>query len=146
MNLELRPKVSYFYLLLLWLAYALLGWSLAAHHIVWVVGLFIAFIAFYLGKKANPLLLYLINICSQNWFLVLSSALLFSILVAAIATSPLVITLVIIPLISTILVEIEMRFIGLNKFNKFLIFTILAGLGLTVGEVIDIIFLPSMRY
>ncbi len=145
MNL-LHPKISYFYLLLLWLAYALLGWSLAAHHIVWVVGLFIAFIAFYVVKKANPLLLFLLNVCSQNWFLLLSSALLFSILVAAIATSPLVITLVIIPFISTILVEIEMRFIGLNKLDKFLIFTILAGLGLAVGEAIDLMFLPSMRY
>ena len=142
----LYPKVSYFYLLLLWLAYALLGWSLAAHHIVWVVGLFIAFIAFYLVRKANPLLFSLINICSENWFLGLSSALLFSILVSTIATSPLVITLVIIPLVSTILVEIEMRFSGLNQFNKFLIFTILAGLGLAVGEAIDLIFLPSMRY
>ncbi|MGB3207169.1 MAG: hypothetical protein WBB28_19460 [Crinalium sp.] len=146
MNLELNPKVSGFSLLLLWLAYALLGWSLAAHHIVWIVGLFIAFIAFYLVKKVNPLLVFFINVCSQNWFLLLSSALLFSILVAAIATSPLVITLVIIPLVSTILVEIEMRFSGLNQFNKILIFTSLAGLGLAVGEAVDLILLPSMRY
>jgi hypothetical protein len=146
MNLELHPKVSYFSLLLLWLAYALLGWSLAAHHIVWVVGLFIGFIAFYLVKKANPILFSLINICSQNWFLLLSTALLVSILVAAIATSPILITLVIIPFISTVLVEIEMRYSGLNQLNKFLIFTTLSGLGLAVGEAIDIILLPSMRY
>jgi hypothetical protein len=146
MNLELNRNFSFFSLFLLWLAYTLLGWSLAAHHIIWVVGLLIAFIAFYLAIEANPLVLFLTKIFSQSWFVLLSVALLVSVFIAAIPAFPMLLNIVFIPFMSTLLVEIEMRYQGLNQLNKLLIFTILSGLGLAIGEAIDIILLPSMRY
>ncbi|AFZ13230.1 hypothetical protein Cri9333_2362 [Crinalium epipsammum PCC 9333] len=143
MNLGLNLNFSLF---LLWLTYTLLGWSLAAHNIIWVVGLLISFIAFYLAKEANPLVLFLTKVFSKSWFVLLSFALLVSILVAAIAAFPMLLNIVVIPFISTFLVKIEMRSQGLSQLNKILIFTILSGLGLAIGEAIDIILLPSMRY
>ncbi|MBW4612367.1 MAG: hypothetical protein KME21_03650 [Desmonostoc vinosum HA7617-LM4] len=40
MNVESLGKIPLMPLILLWLAYALLGWYLAAHQIIWLVGAF----------------------------------------------------------------------------------------------------------
>ncbi len=55
-------------------------------------------------------------------------------------------TLIFIPISTTILTELEMRFAGFNKVNTFWILIVFAALGLIVGEITDIVFLPSMRY
>jgi hypothetical protein len=44
------------------------------------------------------------------------------------------------------LAHLEMRFAGLNELYTFVVLTILAGLGLGMGEIIDIVFFPSIRY
>lgn len=139
-------QFPYLSLLLLWLAYTLLGWYLAAHHIIWIFGFLIAFAALYLSWKTNPLLQFIVRLSSQGLFVVLTSALIFSVLIASSVALPMLLILVVIPLVATILAEVEMRYSEFSQLKKLVIFSILAGLGLVIGETIDLVLLPSIRY
>ena len=146
MNTTFLSKTPWLSLLLLWLTYALLGWYLSAHHIVWLVGVFVAAVALALTWKSKPWLEHLMEFASQGLFVVLIISLIFSISVSLALTRSLLLALIVVPIVITFLAELEMRFAGLSKFNAFLFLIIIAVLGLGLGEMVDIVFLPSMRY
>ncbi|QIR37481.1 hypothetical protein HCG51_12700 [Tolypothrix sp. PCC 7910] len=141
MNIEFYSKIPWMSLGLLWLAYALLGWYLAAHHIIWLVGGFIAVVALAIVRKSIYWLERLINFGSQTLIVVLF----LSLSIAIVATWSLLFSLFLIPVVTTLLADLELRFAGFNKIDAFLVLTILALLGLVVGETIDILLLPSSR-
>ena len=146
MNTAFLSKTPWLSLFLLWLTYALLGWYLSAHHIVWLVGVFVAAVALAVVWKSSPWLEHLIKIASQGLFAILIISLIFSVSVSLALTRSLLLALIVVPIVITFLAELEMRFAGLSKSNAFLFLIILAGLGLGLGEMVDIVFLPSMRY
>ncbi len=146
MNVEFLSRFSWFSLVLLWLAYALMGWYLSAHHIVWVVGIFIASVALYVASKSNPLLERLISFCYQGFLAVLFISFMVSISIALAITCSMLWTLIFMPIITTVLAELEMRFAGFRKIDTFWILTVFATLGLSMGEITDIVLLPSSRY
>jgi len=74
------------------------------------------------------------------------TSLVISTLVALVATRTILLTLFVIPVATTILAELEMRFTGLSKLDTLVLLTVLAGFGLVVGEMIDIVLFPSSRY
>ncbi|BAY27084.1 hypothetical protein NIES2100_69050 [Calothrix sp. NIES-2100] len=129
-------------LALLWLAYTLLGWYLAAHHIIWLAGGFIAGVAIAIARKSISWLERLLTFGSQTLVIILF----LSISIGTIATWSIIYSLFLIPLATTFLADLEMRFAGFRKLDSFLILTVLAVLGLVVGEMIDILILPSSRY
>ncbi|WGV28635.1 hypothetical protein [Halotia branconii] len=129
-------------LVLLWLAYALLGWYLAAHHIVWLMGAFIVTVAIAIVRKSIVWLEGLVAFGSQTLVVILFV----SASIAFVETWSLLFSLFVIPLATTWLADLEMRFAGFNKMDSFWILTVLAGLGLTIGEIVDILFLPSGRF
>ncbi|MBW4565525.1 MAG: hypothetical protein KME32_31475 [Mojavia pulchra JT2-VF2] len=141
-NIEFFSKIPLIPLALLWLAYALLGWYLAAHHIIWLAGAFITVVAIAVARKSITWLERLLNVGSQTLVVILS----LSISIAVIATWSLIFSLFLIPIATTILADLEMRFAGFRKLDSFLILTILAIFGLVVGEMIDILLLPSSRF
>jgi hypothetical protein len=142
MNIKYFNTMPVMPLGLLWLAYALLGWHLAAHHIVWLVGAFVAVVVLALVSKSIFWLEALVRFGSQTLVvvLILSSS------IALIATWSLLISLFLLPLITTILANVEMRFAGFSELYTFLIITSLAVLGLGIGEMIDVVVFPSSRY
>jgi hypothetical protein len=129
-------------LILLWLAYAFLGWYLAANHIIWLVGAFVAAMVLAVARKGISWLERLVEFGSKILILILF----LSIPIALLATCPLLFSLFIIPLATTLLADLEMRFSGFTKLDSFWMLTVLAILGLIVGEVIDILFFASSRY
>ncbi|BAY93202.1 MULTISPECIES: hypothetical protein [unclassified Tolypothrix] len=141
MNIEFYHRIPWIPLGLLWLAYALLGWYLAVHHIVWLVGGFIAAVALAIARKSFSWLERLINFGSQTLIVVLF----LSLSIAIVATWSLLFSLFLIPVATTLLADLELRFAGFTKLDAFLVLTILAVLGLAVGETIDILLLPSSR-
>jgi hypothetical protein len=146
MNSQFFRTIPWSSLVLLWLAYVQMGWCLSAHHIVWLVGIFIAAVAFSVAWKSNPLVECLVRFFSQGFLVALVLSLLFSTLVALAATWSMLLPLIVIPLAATVLADLEMGLSGFSKLGTFLFFTALAGLGLAVGEMIDIVVLPSSRY
>ena len=129
-------------LIFLWLAYALLGWHLSANHIVWLVGAFVTIVVLAVIRKSIFWVESLINVKSQllSLILVLSAA------IGLIATWSILFELFLLPLATTVLADLEMRISGFSPIDSFLVLTILAAFGLAVGETIDILFLPSLRY
>jgi hypothetical protein len=142
MNVEFFNRIPLMPLVLLWLAYTLLGWYLAAHHIIWLVGAFVAAMVIAVVRKSIYWLERLVEFGSQTLIVILF----LSISIALIATWSILLRLFIIPLATTLLADLEMRFSGFNKIDAFWTITILAVLGLIVGEVIDILLFPSSRY
>ncbi|MEH2094689.1 hypothetical protein CDG77_19125 [Nostoc sp. 'Peltigera membranacea cyanobiont' 213] len=142
MNVEFFSRIPLMPLVLLWLAYTLLGWYLAANHIVWLVGAFVAAMVLAIVRKSTSWLERFVEFGSQT----LAVVLFLSISIAFVATWSLLLRLFIIPLATTLLADLEMRFSGFNKLDSFWILTVLAVLGLVVGELIDILLFPSSRY
>jgi len=129
-------------LVLLWLAYTLLGWYLAAHHIIWLVGAFVAAMVIAVVRKSISWLERLVEFGSKT----LAVILFLSISIAFVATWLLLLRLFLIPLATTLLADLEMRFSGFDKLDSFWILTVIAILGLVIGELIDILLFPSSRY
>lgn len=142
MNIGYFSKIPVMPLVLLWLAYALLGWYLAVHHIIWLVGAFIATVAIAVVRRSIAWLEGLVSFGSRTLVVVI----LLSSSIALVATWSLLLSLFLIPIATTLLADLELRFAGFKKIDSFWIVTVLAGWGLTVGEIVDILLIPSSRY
>ncbi|QOV21790.1 hypothetical protein [Anabaenopsis elenkinii] len=142
MNVGFFHRIPVMPLLLLWLAYTLLGWYLAAHHIIWLTGAFVVSVTLAIVRKTIVWLEQLVAIGSRILFMVL-----FLILsVALVETWSVFFSLFLIPIATTFLADLEMRWKGFNKTDSFWILTVLALSGLVVGEMIDILILPSSAF
>ena len=146
MNVKTFNKVPLLPLMLLWLTYTVLGWYLSAHHIVWLVGAFIIVFALAVGWNSSYWLERLVEFISQKLVTVLIVSLVITTLVALATTWSILLELILLPLGTVFLAEIEMCFAGFNRLNRFLMLTVLTGLGLGLGEMIDILFVPSIRF
>jgi hypothetical protein len=142
MNVEFFYRIPLMPLVLVWLAYTLLGWYLAANHIIWLVGAFVAAMVIVVVRKSIYWLERLIEFGSKTLVVILF----LSMSIALVATWSILLRLFIIPLATTLLADLEMRFSGFNKLDSFWVVTIIAVLGLVVGEAIDILLFPSIRY
>lgn len=143
MNLVFLKKIPLPSLALLCLAYALLGWYLAAHHLFWLVGAFMAALSLTIVWKN---LIWLENL-EKSTFLTWIVALMVSVAIALIGTHWILLSgLIILLLATTILANIEIHLAGFTKQEKFWILIISVVLGLVIGEIIDIAVLPSIRY
>jgi hypothetical protein len=142
MNLGFVHRIPVMSLVLLWLAYALLGWYLAAHHIIWLTGAFVIAVALAIVRKTVIWLEQLVAFGSR----ILVVVLFLSLSVALVETWSLLFSLFVIPIATTFLADLEMRFAGFNKSDSFWILTVLALSGLVVGEMIDILLFPSSRF
>ncbi|WP_416212199.1 hypothetical protein [Nostoc sp. DedSLP03] len=140
--MEFFNRIPLMPLIFLLLAYILLGWYLAANHIIWLVGAFVVAMVIAVARKSFSWLERLVEFGSKTLVVILF----LSISIALVATWSILLRLFIIPLATTLLVDLEMRFSGYNKLDSFWIITVLAVLGLVVGEIIDILLFPSSRY
>ncbi|BAZ47702.1 hypothetical protein JMG10_33820 [Nostoc ellipsosporum NOK] len=142
MNLELFNRIPVTSLLLLWLTYGLLGWYLAAHEIIWLVGAFVAVVAIAVVRKSVSWLQQLLAFSSKTLVVIL----VVSASIALIASWSLLFSLFLMPVATTCLADLEMRFTGFKRLETFWILTSLAASGLIVGEIIDILLFPSGGY
>ena len=82
MNVEFFNRIPLMPLVLLWLAYTLLGWYLAANHIIWLVGAFVAAMVIAVVRKSFSWLERLVEFGSKT----LAVILFLSISIAFVAT------------------------------------------------------------
>jgi hypothetical protein len=137
-------KIPWLSCVILWLAYALLGWYLSANHIIWLVGAFVGFLSLTIAWQRNPLFKRLIRLSSQGLFIVIIASIILSILLTSAITWTTSFNLFFIPCVATILAQIESSFVGLDKVQAFLFLIVVAGCGLIVGEIVDLtIFSPQ---
>jgi hypothetical protein len=142
MNVGRLSSIPWLPLVFLWLAYFLLGWYLSAYHIFWFVGALVAAVALALSWKSIAALERIVKLASQEVLLILVMLMLSVLLVLA-ATWSILIPIIVMPLAITFLANVEMRFAGFSRLNTLLCLAVLAGLGLGLGEIIDLLFLSS---
>jgi hypothetical protein len=130
----------------LWLAYALQGWYLSAHHIIWLVGASIASVALAIAWKSSPLFERFTSLGSQGLFVVVTVSLIISLAVVLAITWTTSFTLVVIPFVAMIFAQVEMGFAGFTKLETFFFLIFVAGTGLLFGELVDLNIFPSSRY
>jgi hypothetical protein len=138
MNVQVPGKIPWLSLVILWLAYALLGWYLSANHIIWLVGAFVALVSLSIAWKSNPLLKRLLNLSSQGLVVVVIASVIVSILVTLAIIWNKAFNLIVIPFVATVLAQIESNFSGWSKPRAFLYLTLVAGFGLIFGEIVDL--------
>lgn len=141
------PKFPWTSLGLVGIAYTLLGWYLSAYHVVWLVGILVAIFTIAAACESNPIVELLLRLFgSQSLSIVVSLSLIFSFLVAFMAAEPEVATLLATPTITTLLAALDFQSAQVRQFESFIALAIVAIVGLGLGEGIDMILLPSMRY
>ncbi len=94
--------------------------------------------------KGRPLLEYF-QLGSQELFIVLTVILVLIGFFYLVITPSVLPSLISLPLLASFLANIEMRFIGWSQRHRVLLSIFLAGLGLGLGEIVDLTLLPSMR-
>lgn len=146
MNVKYSDRIPWPSLGIFWLAYALLGWYLSAHDIIWLVGAFIVVVSLAGAWKSNPILKRLFDLSSQSLVLLVIASVIVSILLTLAIIWNTAFNLIVIPFVATVLAQVELTFAGLNKIWMFLLLILVAGFGLTVGEIIDLtIFSHNVR-
>ncbi|NEQ28226.1 MAG: hypothetical protein F6K28_56445 [Microcoleus sp. SIO2G3] len=131
---------------LLGIQYALLGWFLSAYHIFWGVSAFVVVVTSTVAWKSNPILEYLIQLISQKILAVVGVCLLISLSIVLTLTHPAFFSLILLPTLTLLYVLLEMRSTNLKQTDIFLWSVAIAGLGLGLGEIVDLFISPSMRY
>lgn len=129
-------------LILLWFAYALVGWNLAAHHVIWFMGLLIMALAMTLSWFGSRWIKQALKYIPRLLLLALT----ISILVTLALTSSLFFLLAFLPFLTTFFVWTEMRFLNFSQTATFWCLIVIAVLGLGLGELFDLLALPSARY
>jgi hypothetical protein len=96
--------------------------------------------------KASPWLKNSPGLFFQEIWVLLAIALIVSLLVSLTASWSMIWVLVVLPLLTTLLAVIEIQSASFSQKTKFLLLVTLAALGLGMGEIIDLVFFPSLRY
>ena len=146
MDTELLAKNPWFALMLLGAEYALLGWYLAAHHIFWLVGTFVVVLTLVVSWRSNPLLESLVQFLTQGVFLIISVSFFVSVVVVLALTNQILSSFILLPLVTLLYALVEMQAADFKQLDLFLWSVIMTGLGLGLGEAIDLFLIPSMRY
>lgn len=142
MTFDFFARIPLKAILLLCLSYIWLGWYLSSNHVVWLVGTIVLCFVSSVVWQTTSWLQLLIEFGSKTLVVVLF----LSASVALVAGWSLLSSLILMPLATTMLTNMELRLAGLERTDRFLLLIVVAGLGLAVGEGVDILFLPSMRY
>lgn len=145
-NLEIKFKglsrTPILSLVLLGLAYILVGWELSLNDIFGFIGIATFIIFTSVALDSNPWLDGVLGYFPQIILFSASTSLLITLTLII----PMLLVLVVIPVLTTFLAWKELEFLNFNQINIRKILLIVAGLGLAIGEFIDFAVLPSIKY
>lgn len=87
MNIKFINTNLWLSLVLLWLAYALLGWYLSAYHLIWLIGAFVAAVTLVVTRKSRVWLEHLLKFACQGMAATLILSLILSMSIALVTTN-----------------------------------------------------------
>lgn len=137
--LSVLNAASWFVLGLLWLSYALVGWDLAADHVIWFGGFVIVAFAIASSWFGAEWVLRSLGYIPKALLMVFA----LSLAITLIVIWPSFLRLAIIPLLTTFLAWQEIRFWRLSKAYTFWLIISVALSALAIGEFLDLWVLPS---
>ncbi|NJL20733.1 MAG: hypothetical protein HC895_07875 [Leptolyngbyaceae cyanobacterium SM1_3_5] len=119
MNAELPVRRPWLALTLLGLAYALLGWYLSAHHILWIVGVFVTLTTLAIAWSGTPTLKYLSLLKSSQLFGWIIVGMLLSVPAALLVGGSLFLNLIFLPVVTMFLLKLKCDRLALSSFSYF---------------------------
>lgn len=146
MNTESVIQKTWLSLMLMGIAYLLLGWYLSAHHIVWLLGACALMATLVLVWKTAPMIEFFDWLRHQRLFIVIGISLFSSVIVIALIVTPIFLNLFFLPFLTILFADMELRIAGFPERDILLYLITLAGLSLGLGEAIDLLISPSLRY
>jgi hypothetical protein len=146
MNTEPLGRIPWLALGTLWLAYAFLGWYLAVHHIIWLIGATVIAVMLTTIGKGTPLLKQLSWFSFQSLFITIAISLAISLCLILFVSDFQFLGLIFLPVVATFWADLEMRSAQFEQHQILLWFAAIAGLGIGLGEVIDLFLIPSIPY
>ncbi|MBW4528904.1 MAG: hypothetical protein KME18_27735 [Phormidium tanganyikae FI6-MK23] len=146
MKSESFSQLPWLSLGMLWFAHAMLGWYLAAHHVVWLIGVAAIVVLLLITGKGGALLEQLSWFTSRSLLIALSISSFVSIGAFLFVTDFQFLGLIFLPVVTMFLADLELRSVGFNPRQILLFLAVLAGLGIGFGEAIDLVLIPSMRF
>lgn len=146
MNTESVIQKTWLSLILMGIAYTLLGWYLSAYHVVWLLGACILIATLVTVWKHAPMIEFLDWLRHQRLFVVIGISLLTSVIIIFLILNPLFLNLFFLPFMTILFAELELRIVGFSEREILLYLATIAGLSLGFGEAIDLFISPSLRY
>lgn len=146
MNSESSYRLPWMSLGLLWFTHVLLGWYLAAHHVIWLVGIGAIVVMLILTGTGGALLRQISWFTSRSLFIAISVSVLVSITIFLFVTDFQFLGLIFLPAMTMFLADLELRSAAFSERQTLLLLVGVAGLGVGIGEIVDLILLPSMRF
>lgn len=146
MKTESVGRMPWLALWVLWSAYALLGWYLAAHHIIWIMGAAVIAVMLMMTGKETPILKQLTWLSSQSLFITIAISLVVTICLILLVTDFQFLGLIFLPAVATFWADVEMRSIQSEPHRIWVRLAVIASLGIAFGEAFDLLLIPSMRY
>lgn len=146
MNVQVPSQSIRFALLLLTGEYILLGWYLAAHHVFWLMGSCIVIVTFAVIWKENPILDTLVWLVRQPVFVAIAVSFVLSLMVAFLLIKPILLNVSFLPSVILLYALLEMRVANFKQMDIVFWAMAITGLGLGIGEAIDLFITPSIRY
>lgn len=146
MNVQVPSQSIRFALLLLTGEYILLGWYLAAHHVFWLMGSCIVIVTFAVIWKENPILDTLVWLVRQPVFVAIAVSFVLSLMVAFLMIKPILLNVSFLPSVILLYALLEMRIANFKQTDIVFWAMAITGLGLGIGEAIDLFITPSIRY
>ncbi|MBE9183014.1 hypothetical protein IQ268_31250 [Oculatella sp. LEGE 06141] len=145
MNIESLGRLPRLAVGILGLVYALLGWYIADHHIALLVGVAVPVATLLAAWKGVPLLRQWSQSSSQSLLVITAVSLAISLSVILLVTDFQFLGLIFLPLVTMVLADLEMRSAGFNQREIWLYLAAVAGLGIGLGEAIELVIIPGMR-
>jgi hypothetical protein len=145
MNLESLGRMPWGALASLWLGYALMGWYLAAHHIVWLVGTLVVLTTLAVAWKGVPFFKQLSWSSPRSLLVITITTLALSLCVILFVSDFQFLGLIFLPVVTMFWADLEMRSADFNRPQILLNLAMVSGLGIGLGETIAHVIIPSMR-
>lgn len=134
-------------LALLSFAYGLLGWYLAAHHLIWLIGAVVIGAALLVDRQSARFLANFAQLGNQSLVMVFGASFLFTLFVTALVLKPLFLSIVILPVLTMLFADLELRVAGVKPINIALYLAMIAAVSLGIGEFLDLFYAsPSLRF
>jgi hypothetical protein len=140
-QLESLSRIPLLSLILLGLAYILVGWQLSVNDIFGFVGTIAFTTAIFVALNSNPWLGGILGNLPQVLLFSAST----SLLITFTLILPVILTVVIIPTLTTFLAWQELQFLKFSQTHTRKILLSMIGCGLVIGELIDLFVLPSIK-
>ena len=146
MSTEFLSRIPWLALGILWLAYILLGWYLAAHHILWLVGAVLIATVIMVTGTGRAILKQLSWLGFQGLLITVATSFIATLCLILFVSDFQFLELVFLPVVTIFWADLELRSAEFEPRQILMWLVAIASFGVAFGELLDLSLIPSMRF